>query len=151
MITLSFERHTLAEVLEDIQKFYVENLDEGGKLVGSRDPEPDTVTVEGVNSVPDGEDKMEPVSKRRTLGGGDKPAKEADDKPAKAKKAKPKKKSKIKDADLTKAASVAATAITPVVVKEIITEYGVTDVADIEDAQRQDFLDALTKAKKEAE
>ncbi len=49
----------------------------------------------------------------------------------------------ISDADMTKGASEAADIITPAIVTEIMTEYGVASVDEIKQSERQEFLDQL--------
>ena len=51
----------------------------------------------------------------------------------------------ITDIDLTKAASEAATLITPKGVKEIMAEFKVESVGDIPHDRRQEFLVALDR------
>lgn len=49
----------------------------------------------------------------------------------------------ISDADVTKAASHAAQKITPRVVKEILAEFGTANTADLDQEQRQEFVERL--------
>jgi len=80
-------------------------------------------------------------------GGGEteaKPARRA--RRSRAKAEAPEALSKITDADLTTAASIAAGRITPKRVKEILEEFGVSEVGKLEQGVRQEFIDQLKAA-----
>jgi|ETNvirnome_2_300_1030623.scaffolds.fasta_scaffold05885_5 hypothetical protein len=52
----------------------------------------------------------------------------------------------LSDADVAKAASLAAGTIKPKVVKEILSQFGVANVNKLEGDQRQEFIDLLKEA-----
>lgn len=53
----------------------------------------------------------------------------------------------ISDADVAKAASEGAQKLTPKVVSEILEEFGVGNVAELDQAQRREFMDILVAEK----
>ena len=60
--------------------------------------------------------------------------------------AKPKADDGLSDADVAKAASLAAGIIEPKGVKKILEQFGVANVNKLEDDQRQEFIDLLKEA-----
>ena len=65
---------------------------------------------------------------------------------AKTKKAPAPVSDEITDADLSKAASIAAGEITPLKVTAILEQFGVGQVSELKDEQRREFLDLLDEA-----
>ena len=65
---------------------------------------------------------------------------------SKAKKAPAPVSDEITDADLSKAASIAAGEITPLKVTAILEQFGVGQVSELKDEQRREFLDLLDEA-----
>ena len=58
--------------------------------------------------------------------------------------------SEISDRDVSKAASNAASVLTPIVVKGVKSEYGVTSVGELDQDQRREFIDRLNVLLEEA-
>ena len=143
-LTLTYEFESEAEVIKFLNTVISDTLPSGGNLR----------TLEDV--VDDEVDKMEaddpPVRKRKSrVGRGSSEAASV------RKKGKGKKKDapdpnykavsdEIMDADLSKAASIAAGEITPLKVTAILEQFGVGQVSDLKDEQRREFLDLLDEA-----
>ncbi len=137
---ITFEGEFLSHLIAEAALFVAAFKEGAGLTVAS--PSPDEAPAEPKKT------RRSPKAKADDTDTTEKPKRtrkaaepKAEEKPKRTRKAKPAEDEGITDEDMSKAASTLAESHGPNVVTDLLAQFEVGDVSDIEQAERQEFLD----------